>query len=573
MAYQLGVDIGTTFTAAAIFRDGHVEVASLETHQVTVPTVVFADGQQLEFGYAALQRGRTDPAGLERAFKRRLGDPVKIMLGGVEHTAEDLLARFADWVVDLVTEQMGEPPTRIALTHPANWTSHQLGLLRRAIATTKIGEVDPLSEPEAAALDYASVHRVEPGQLILVYDLGGGTFDTTLLRRDADGFTPVGDAAGIPDLGGIDFDDLIMEYVREHVPADVIAQARAERHPGLHDLRRAATEAKEGLSKATSVDIPVLLPGYSRAVRLTRAEFEALIRPALLRTIEKVRETVRTANVPVSSLSAALLVGGSSRIPCVSELLASQLGVVTKVDVHAKLVVVRGAARWAATSGVVTATATARDKRPARRDATGEATGDERRRRFRDALNPLSTNRSGATGLRFTDLLKFGVVMAVVAGAIVAIALAVRHRPTVTVVSKAPSPISVHLDAPRTSGFLEGSAATYAQSFAQRSTTSQRRQACQAYFGTLTPLSTDLGSPVPEGVATELATLTQQNAGAAYLDRLVIRWTEFWNTCAQRDLSDVDLTNLFNAIETASSDCVRAGVCAQATAATTPPTT
>ena len=147
MAYSLGVDVGTTFTAAAIARDGVIEVVSLGSHQVTEPTVVFADGKELVFGNAALLRGRAQPAGLAREFKRRLGDSVPLVLSGSPYSADRLVALYAKWVVDTVSEQIGERPQRVVMTHPANWTEFQLHLLTQSFDEVGLGSALFLSEP------------------------------------------------------------------------------------------------------------------------------------------------------------------------------------------------------------------------------------------------------------------------------------------------------------------------------------------------------------------------------------------------------------------------------------------
>jgi len=254
--------VGTTFTAAAIARDGVIEVVSLGSHQVTEPTVVFADGKELVFGNAALLRGRSQPAGLAREFKRRLGDSVPLVLSGSPYSADRLVALYAKWVVDSVSEQIGERPQRVVMTHPANWTEFQLHLLTQSFDEAGLGSALFLSEPEAAAIDYAHVAQVRSGEIYAVYDLGGGTFDLALLRKEDEGFTQVGEAAGLERLGGIDFDEAVFRYVIDRLPADLVQSIRTDPDAGraLGQLRRACVETKEGLSTEVAVDIPVVLP-------------------------------------------------------------------------------------------------------------------------------------------------------------------------------------------------------------------------------------------------------------------------------------------------------------------------
>ena len=351
MSLALGIDVGTTFTAAAIWRDERVEVAALETHRVTVPTVVFADGDDVQYGAAAATRGASQPSGMAREFKRRLGDPVPIMLSGAPYAADRLVAMFARWVLDSVAEQLGEVPDRVVVTHPANWTEFQLHLLTNALEQVGLGDVGMLTEPQAAAIDFGAAAHLDTGDLVVVYDLGGGTFDVSLLRREPVGFTHVGEPAGVERLGGIDFDEAVFQHVLTNVPEGVVAQARSDQagRMALAQLRRSCVEAKESLSSEVAVDVPVVLPGVTSTVRLTRAEFEEMIRPMLDQTVDLVQRVVSQAGISAADLAAVLLVGGSSRIPVVSELVRERLGAPVRVDAHPKLVVARGAARWAGT--------------------------------------------------------------------------------------------------------------------------------------------------------------------------------------------------------------------------------
>jgi actin-like ATPase involved in cell morphogenesis/streptogramin lyase len=345
MGYSLGVDVGTTFTAAAVAHEGHIEMVSLGTHQLTAPTVVFAAGDEVVFGNAALLRGRAHPAGLAREFKRRVGDPVPLVLSGTPYSAARLVALYAQWVVETVTTQRGEEPQALVMTYPANWTEYQLHLLRQSFDEVGLGETTFLTEPEAGAIDYVSAVGVQPGELYLVYDLGGGTFDVALLRKEQRGFTQLGEAAGLERLGGIDFDEAVFQHVIAQLPPAVVQRMRDEDQArAVGQLRQACIDAKEGLSSEVAVDIPVVLPELSTTIRLTRQEFEAMIRPTVLQTVGLVRRVLDSSGVQPSDLAGVLLVGGSSRIPLISQVVGEELGVPTRVDAHPKLVVARGAA-------------------------------------------------------------------------------------------------------------------------------------------------------------------------------------------------------------------------------------
>src|SRR5690606_22286402 len=115
-------------------------------------------------------------------------------------------------VYDLAVEQMGRPPASLVVTHPANWGPYKLDLLAQAVRMAEVGDATFVNEPIAAALHYAGRERIEPGEVVAVYDFGGGTFDAALLQRTASGFEPLGEPEGLERLGGIDFDEAVFAH-------------------------------------------------------------------------------------------------------------------------------------------------------------------------------------------------------------------------------------------------------------------------------------------------------------------------------------------------------------------------
>ncbi|MEV0677763.1 Hsp70 family protein [Actinosynnema sp. NPDC050436] len=356
MSYVMGVDLGTTFTAAAVCRRdaggwGPAEVLPLGTRTAAVPSVLFfGPDATVLVGEAAERRALACPGGVAREFKRRIGDRTPLLLSGGQHTAHGLAARLVRWVVDRAVEREGGTPEHLAVTHPAAWGEHKKGLLLTALAEVGLGEAALLTEPEAAAFDYSAGERVEAGTTIAVYDLGGGTFDAAVLRKVDDArFALLGDPAGADRLGGVDFDQAVFDHLRTAfagefdatAPDDPVAMSAVTR------LRRECTEAKEALSGDTEVTIPVLLPGGHAQARLVRGEFEAMVRPALDETVALLRAAVRSAGLAEPEVDRVLLVGGSSRIPLVGRLLSQQFGRGVAVDSDPKTVVARGAARAA----------------------------------------------------------------------------------------------------------------------------------------------------------------------------------------------------------------------------------
>ena len=347
MEYGLGVDLGTTYTAAAVRVGDRLEIVHLGNQRPEIPSVVFvkADGGML-IGDAADWRGDAEPDRLVREFKRRLGDPVSIMVAGSPYSAHMLTARLLRQVVDTVTGVRQGPPSSITIAHPANWTRFKRDFLSQAAHLAELDDVAFRTEPEAAALHYAAAERLQAGETLAVYDLGGGTFDAAVLRRTGTGFELLGEPEGIEQLGGGDFDEAVLDHVTTVLgPAfaaldfdddDVVV--------GLARLRRDCVRAKENLSADTETSVQVALPGLHKRVRLNRSEFEARIGPPLEQTVAALRRALRSAGVAPADLRCVLLAGGASRTPLVGQLLAAAFDRPLVLDAHPEHSVALGAA-------------------------------------------------------------------------------------------------------------------------------------------------------------------------------------------------------------------------------------
>jgi molecular chaperone DnaK len=340
-----------------VWRDGRAETVGLGTRAPVVPSVVvLRDDGEFLVGEAAERRAANEPQRVAREFKRRLGDPTPIMLAGTPVSADALMAKQLRWTTDKVTELEGGPPAGVAISHPANWGDYKKDLLGQAIRQANLDGVVTLTEPEAAAIHYASQERVPPGSVVAVYDLGGGTFDASILRKTEAGWDILGEPEGIERLGGIDFDEAMFQHVVSSLgdafedldPDDPTAMAAVAR------LRRECVAAKEALASDTDASVPVMLPSLQTEVRVTRSEFEDLIRPALTESVAALHRALRTAGVEAGDVTAVLLVGGSSRIPLVAQLVGAELGRPVAVDAHPKHGVALGAAVTAADAGGAT---------------------------------------------------------------------------------------------------------------------------------------------------------------------------------------------------------------------------
>ncbi|GID30562.1 Hsp70 family protein [Paractinoplanes brasiliensis] len=347
-SYGLGIDLGTTQTAAAVRDDGGAaEIVRLGGRRAEIPSLVFvkADGSLL-IGETAERRGQAEPSRLAREFKRRIGDPVPILVGGTPFSAHALTAKLLRHVLDEVTRLRGAPPSAITLTHPANWGPYKREQFAQAVRLADAEQVTFRTEPEAAALQHAAARRIAPGETVMVYDLGGGTFDVALLRRDGDGFALVGEPEGVEQLGGADFDEAVFAHVVGAL-GDAALSLDADDPEvvvALSRLRRDCVEAKEALSFDTETEIPVALPGLHTRVRLNRSELESMISPALEDTLAATRRAMRSAGLDAAQVSAILLAGGSSRIPVVAQLLGEEFGRPVIADPHPEHSIALGAA-------------------------------------------------------------------------------------------------------------------------------------------------------------------------------------------------------------------------------------
>lgn len=351
MTFQLGIDLGTTFSTAAVLRDGRVEVLTLGTRSSAVPTVVFVrdDGVVL-VGEAAEARGVGEPDRVAREFKRRLGDPTPLVLGGAPYGAERLAAYVLEHIVARATERMGGRPSSVVITHPASYSTYRLDLLREAAVLAGCGDALLLPEPQAAAWHYAHDHRVERDETVAVFDFGGGTLDTAVVRAVPGGFDLLGDPQGLDRFGGIDIDDAVFEHVREQVD-DLFPDTDAQMddpawRSAMARLRIECRTAKERLSDDVETVIAVATPAGSQQLQLRRWQLEAMVRPRVGDAVRALERATESAGLTMAEVSRVLLVGGTSRIPLVRVMLAEATGRPIALDADPETTIALGAARW-----------------------------------------------------------------------------------------------------------------------------------------------------------------------------------------------------------------------------------
>ncbi|MDQ1137851.1 molecular chaperone DnaK [Microbacterium sp. SORGH_AS 1204] len=360
--YYLAIDVGTSRTAAATARsapDGALLAAPLPLgrNADSTPTTVFISDSGLLFGDAAERRGTAQPERLVREFKRRIGDDVPIVAGDRRFSPQDLYALVVGWVIGTAVEREGQHPAGIAVSVPVTWGEYRTQLVQDAIGRLGWNDVQIITEPEAAARHYEATHPLGTGRALAVYDFGGGTFDTVILQKAADGRVDfVGSPVGIPDLGGADFDDIVLRHTvrAAGIPASALAgvQSDAGLRMAVASLRRECVDAKESLSFDGEAVVPVLIGDGHGAVRLTRAEFEDMIEPEIERTVEVMEIALEQSGLTADDLDAILLTGGTSRIPRVAQLLSERFDRPIAIDADPKAIIALGAARTAAVGAV-----------------------------------------------------------------------------------------------------------------------------------------------------------------------------------------------------------------------------
>ncbi|MET3805643.1 actin-like ATPase involved in cell morphogenesis [Nakamurella sp. UYEF19] len=331
---RLAIDFGTSNTVAALAVDAQAPRTVDFGPSSLLPSAVYGGPDGITVGRAAQRQARLEPSRFEPNPKRRIDDG-EVLLGDQVFPVVDLIAAVLRTVAGEVRRQFGgEVADEVRLTHPAQWGSIRQNILLSAARNAGLGRsIDLIPEPVAAAAQFTQLpgRQLAPGQAVAIYDLGGGTFDVAVVGRTAGNFAVLAEG-GLTDLGGLDLDQAILDLIGRSAAVADPARWQAILRPTDGGTRRAARglaedvrAAKETLSDYAQTE--VALPDPFVDVHLTRAEFENLVRPNLMRSIETMDQTLRRAGVAPSSLSTNLLlggiflVGGSSRVPLVARLI------------------------------------------------------------------------------------------------------------------------------------------------------------------------------------------------------------------------------------------------------------
>ena len=351
MSYNLGIDVGNTYVAVALATATAVEMFHFGDNAVVTPATVHLPGD----GTLAAGEAASSPAGssLDRlggAFMRRLGDPTPVVVGGEPYAVTDLLGILLHDVVQRVTRAQGEPPDHVVLTHPASWGPFRRTLFEEAARRAGLDEASMVTEPEAAATHYSASHDWSDGDTVAVYDLGGDTFNATVLLKQSGAVYTLGEPERIEHLGGNEFDEAILSGVNDTVDGALseLDTTLSQTIVALAGVRQECIRAKEALSADTETVFPIVLPDRRFDVRLARSDFEDMVCGPIELTLNAVSRTLHSAEVDPSDLRAVLLVGGSSRIPLIAQMVSAKLRCAVVCDPHPQHVIALGAAALAA---------------------------------------------------------------------------------------------------------------------------------------------------------------------------------------------------------------------------------
>jgi molecular chaperone DnaK len=346
----VGIDLGTTNSEVAVLRDGRPVVLEADGDPILPSVVGLGPDGKLLVGRAARNQYVLAPERTVKSIKRRMGEDVKVKLGERDYRPQEISALILRTLRDRAAQQLGRPVTKAVITVPAYFNDAQRQATREAGELAGLEVVRILNEPTAASLAY------EPDEndlrRVLVYDLGGGTFDVSVVQVQ-EGVVEVLASHGDTHLGGDDFDELLLNLVcnrfrDEHaidLRQNLVAKAR---------LLHAVEEAKKQLSAHpfTRIEEEFIAEKSGIALHLTqeisRAEYEALIRPLIDRTMTCVQRALDDADLTGRHIDQVVLVGGSTRTPLIAHLLEDRLDQPARREVNPDLIVALGAALQAA---------------------------------------------------------------------------------------------------------------------------------------------------------------------------------------------------------------------------------
>ncbi|MEW9107808.1 molecular chaperone DnaK [Cytobacillus gottheilii] len=346
MSKIIGIDLGTTNSCVAVLEGGEAKVIPNPEGNRTTPSVVAFKNGERQVGEVAKRQSITNPNTI-LSVKRHMGTDFKVEAEGKDYSPQEISAIILQYLKSYAEEYLGEKVEKAVITVPAYFNDAERQATKDAgkIAGLEVERI--INEPTAAALAYG-MDKVDEDQTILVYDLGGGTFDVSILEL-GDGVFEVKSTAGDNRLGGDDFDQVIIDYLVEQFRKENGIDLSKDKM-ALQRLKDAAEKAKKDLSGVTStqISLPFITAGEAGPlhleVTLSRAKFEELSSDLVERTMGPTRQALRDAGLSPSEIDKVILVGGSTRIPAVQDAIKKEVGKEPHKGVNPDEVVAMGAA-------------------------------------------------------------------------------------------------------------------------------------------------------------------------------------------------------------------------------------
>ena len=346
MSKIIGIDLGTTNSCVAVLEGGEPKVIPNPEGNRTTPSVVAFKNGERQVGEVAKRQSITNPNTIQ-SVKRHMGTDHKVKAEDKEYTPQEVSAMILQYLKGYAEDYLGEKVTRAVITVPAYFNDAERQATKDAgrIAGLEVERI--INEPTAAALAYG-LDKMDQDQTILVYDLGGGTFDVSILEL-GDGVFEVKSTAGDNRLGGDDFDQLLMDYFVTEFKKDNGVDLSKDKM-AMQRLKDAAEKAKKDLSGVTStqVSLPFITAGESGPlhleITLSRTKFDELTASLVERTMVPTRQALKDADLTPAQIDKVILVGGSTRIPAVQEAIKKETGKDPHRGVNPDEVVAMGAA-------------------------------------------------------------------------------------------------------------------------------------------------------------------------------------------------------------------------------------
>ncbi|MFE4705966.1 molecular chaperone DnaK [Peribacillus simplex] len=346
MSKIIGIDLGTTNSCVSVLEGGEPKVIPNPEGNRTTPSVVAFKNGERQVGEVAKRQAITNPNTII-SIKRHMGTDYKEVIEGKEYSPQEVSAIILQYLKSYAEEYLGEKVTKAVITVPAYFNDAERQATKDAgqIAGLEVERI--INEPTAAALAYG-LDKTEEDQTILVFDLGGGTFDVSIMEL-GDGVFEVKSTAGDNRLGGDDFDQVIIDYLVEAFKKENGIDLSKDKM-AVQRLKDAAEKAKKDLSGVTStqISLPFITAGEAGPLHLdvtmTRAKFDELSTGLVERTMGPTRQALKDAGLSASEIDKVILVGGSTRIPAVVEAIKKEIGQEPSKGVNPDEVVAMGAA-------------------------------------------------------------------------------------------------------------------------------------------------------------------------------------------------------------------------------------